>query len=63
MSVSGYRLPVFPFTRPPELSGGPPGHYPVVVVGAGLTGLTLAAELGRRGIPVVLLEQGASASA
>ena len=35
MSVSGYRLPVFPFTRPPELSGQRPGHYPVVVVGAG----------------------------
>jgi 3-(3-hydroxy-phenyl)propionate hydroxylase len=60
VSVSGYRLPVFPFTRPPELAGQRPGRYPVVVVGAGLTGLTLAAELGRRGIPVVLLEQGAS---
>jgi 3-(3-hydroxy-phenyl)propionate hydroxylase len=60
VSVSGYRLPVFAFARPPELSGQRPGHYPVVVVGAGLTGLSLAAELGRRGIPVVLLEEGAS---
>ena len=60
MSVLGYQLPVYEFERPPELSGEDPGPYPVLVVGAGLAGLTLAAELGRRGVPVVLLEQGAS---
>jgi 3-(3-hydroxy-phenyl)propionate hydroxylase len=60
VSVLGYRLPVYEFRRPPELRGERPGAYEVVIVGAGLAGLTLAAELGRRGVPVVLLEQGAS---
>src|SRR6201999_2077560 len=32
------------------------GVYPVVIVGAGLSGLTLAAELGQRGIPTVVLD-------
>lgn len=59
-SVLGYRLPVYEFTPPPELGGGRAALYPVVIVGAGLAGLTLAAELGRRGTPVVVLEQGAS---
>jgi 3-(3-hydroxy-phenyl)propionate hydroxylase len=59
-AVLGYTLPVYEFTRPPELRGTARGQYPVVIVGAGLAGLTLAAELGRRGIEVVLLEQGSS---
>ncbi len=59
-SVLGYELPVYEFARPPELSGARPRLYPVVIVGAGLAGLTLAAELGRRGTPVVVLEQGTS---
>jgi 3-(3-hydroxy-phenyl)propionate hydroxylase len=55
--VTGYELPAFPFVRPPELSGAGAGEYPVVVVGAGLVGLTVAAELGLRGVPVVVLDQ------
>jgi 3-(3-hydroxy-phenyl)propionate hydroxylase len=60
VSVLGYELPEFAFRRPPELDGAISGHYPVVVVGAGLAGLTLAAELARRGIEVIVLEQGGS---
>ena len=33
-----------------------PGHHPAVVVGAGLVGLTLALDLARRGVPVVVLD-------
>jgi 3-(3-hydroxy-phenyl)propionate hydroxylase len=58
----GYALPEFPFARPPELAGGD-GAYPVVVVGAGLAGLTSAAELGLRGVPVVVLDQKGSLGA
>ena len=49
-SMPGYSLPIYPYRTPPELSGASPGVYPVVIVGAGLSGLTLAAELGQRGI-------------
>lgn len=37
---------------------GPGGVLPVVVIGAGPTGLACASALGRRGIPAVVLEQG-----
>jgi 3-(3-hydroxy-phenyl)propionate hydroxylase len=63
VDVLGYQLPSYEFAPPPELSGEDCGPYPVVVVGAGLTGLTLAAELGMRGVPVVVLEQGSSLGA
>ncbi|MDA0227497.1 MAG: FAD-dependent monooxygenase [Proteobacteria bacterium] len=55
---SGYDLPHYPFSLPPELEpGGRPGHYPVVVVGAGLTGLTLACRLAQLGVPAVVLDE------
>lgn len=44
-----------PFQTPPELKGESPLH-PVVIAGAGPVGLTLALDLARRGIQVVLLE-------
>ena len=55
-SMPGYSLPIYPYRTPPELSGVSPGVYPVVIVGAGLSGLTLAAELGQRGIPTLVLD-------
>lgn len=53
---SGYELPVFPYKRPPELSGLP-GQVSIVIVGGGLAGLTLAADLSIRGIPFVLVDE------
>src|ERR1700742_4595836 len=61
--VAGYELPAFAFVRPPELTRSGPGSYPVVVSGAGLVGLTLAAELALRGVPVVVLDQKGSLGA
>jgi 3-(3-hydroxy-phenyl)propionate hydroxylase len=52
----GYSLPVFPYHRPAELSGEK-RRRPVVVVGAGLSGLTAACDLASRDIPVVLLDE------
>ena len=54
---SGYVLPRYPFTLPPELQGAPPRRHAVVIVGAGLTGLTLACALAQRGIAAVLLDE------
>jgi len=50
-------LATHPFTPPPELGGrGAPHPYPVVIVGAGPVGLTLALTLARAGVRSVVLE-------
>jgi len=60
---SGYALPEYPFTVPPELTAAEPSattalrRYPVVVIGAGITGLTLAAALAQYGVQTVLLDE------
>jgi 3-(3-hydroxy-phenyl)propionate hydroxylase len=54
--MPGYSLPVYEYRRPPELSGKQTALYPVIVVGAGLAGLTAALELGSRGIRTVILD-------
>jgi 3-(3-hydroxy-phenyl)propionate hydroxylase len=51
-----YALPVYPFVEPAELRGSL-GRHPVAIVGAGLTGLTLACDLALRGIPAVVLDE------
>ena len=57
-SASGYALPTYEFTLPPELNGsGVCWTYPVVVVGAGLAGLTAACDLAQRGIAVLLIDE------
>ena len=54
---AGYQLPVFPFVTPPEFAGAAPRRYPIVIVGGGLVGLTLACDLATRGIAAVVLVQ------
>ena len=49
------RFPAYPFRRPVELDGGQERH-PVVIVGAGPVGLTLAIGLARHGVRAVVLE-------
>ncbi len=53
----GYELPVYPFVPPPELAGRRPARYPIVIVGGGLSGLTLGCDLACRGIDSVLLDE------
>lgn len=53
----GYALPEYPFRTPPELAGGAPRRYPVVVVGAGLAGLTAACAFAELGIEAVVLDE------
>lgn len=53
----GYTLPEYPFRRPRELDApGRRGTHRLVIVGAGLAGLTLACDLASRGVPCTVLD-------
>jgi 3-(3-hydroxy-phenyl)propionate hydroxylase len=54
-------MPTYPFRAPPELRGEGARH-PVVVVGGGPVGLTLATGLGHHGVPTALIEQRSQVS-
>ena len=54
---TGYALPQYPFVPPPELKATHWVRHPVVVVGAGITGLTLACSLAQLGVPTVVLDE------
>lgn len=52
-----YELPHWPFVAPPELGREEIVRHPIVIVGGGLAGLTLACDLAKRGVPAVLLDE------
>jgi 3-(3-hydroxy-phenyl)propionate hydroxylase len=54
---AGYTLPEYPFVEPPELRTGEVKRHAVVIVGGGITGLTLACALAQYGIKAVLLDE------
>jgi len=54
---SGYALPEYAFREPPEIASGQPSHHPIVIVGGGITGLSLACALAQYGVPAVLLDE------
>ncbi len=54
---TGYALPEYPFVAPPELLENRVGRHPVVIVGGGITGLTLACGLAKLGVQAVLLDE------
>ncbi|MEJ6404419.1 FAD-dependent oxidoreductase [Yoonia sp. 2307UL14-13] len=57
MAASRYQtaFTLYPYAKHPDQSATPRRH-PVVIVGAGPIGLTLALDLGRKGTPVLLLD-------
>ncbi|GAB4376353.1 MAG: FAD-dependent oxidoreductase [Kiloniellaceae bacterium] len=50
-----YRNPHYPYRCSPDQDGREV-HHPVIVVGAGLVGLTAAVDLATRGVPTVVLD-------
>jgi 3-(3-hydroxy-phenyl)propionate hydroxylase len=54
---SGYVLPEYPFVPPPELGDTQTKRHPIVIVGGGITGLTLACSLARLGVQAILLDE------
>ncbi|MDH6591880.1 3-(3-hydroxy-phenyl)propionate hydroxylase [Variovorax sp. TBS-050B] len=52
-----YELPSWPFEPPPELHSPQVVRHPIVIVGAGPSGLTLACDLACRGVPALLLDE------
>lgn len=53
----GYTLPQYPFVAPPEIASGQVSEHDVVIVGGGITGLTLACALAKLGVKAVLLDE------
>jgi 3-(3-hydroxy-phenyl)propionate hydroxylase len=47
---------LYPYERSTDQDAGRPVRHPVVIVGAGPVGLTLALDLGLRDVPVVVLD-------
>ncbi|MDN3522940.1 FAD-dependent oxidoreductase [Halomonas ramblicola] len=57
-----YKNPVYPYRRPPELDRDEVRHCPVVIVGAGPTGLATAIDLAQQGIDSVVLDDNNTVS-
>lgn len=51
-----YQRLAFDYVRHPDQDAATPARHPVVVVGAGPVGLSLAIDLAQRGVPVLLLD-------
>ncbi|MFN3294912.1 MAG: FAD-dependent monooxygenase, partial [Gemmobacter sp.] len=47
---------MYPYARSADQDAAQPVHHPVIVVGAGPVGLAMALDLGRRGVPVLVLD-------
>ncbi len=54
---TGYVLPEYAFVPPPEIGAGCISRHPIVIVGGGLAGLTMACSLARYGVAAVLLDE------
>jgi len=50
-----YKNPRYPYRRSPDQDGAA-SHHPVIIVGAGLVGLTAAVDLATRGVPSIVLD-------
>ena len=56
-TATGYHLPEFPAVVPPAVGTKTAERARLVIVGAGLSGLALAADLASRGVEVVILDE------
>lgn len=60
--VKTYTNPVYPYVRPAELDENGIAHYPVIIVGAGPSGLVAAIDLAQQGIASVVLDDNDTVS-
>ncbi|WP_372826202.1 FAD-dependent monooxygenase [Polaromonas sp.] len=54
---TGYTLPEYPFVAPPELATSEVRRCPLVIVGGGISGLSLACALAHLGVEALLLDE------
>jgi 3-(3-hydroxy-phenyl)propionate hydroxylase len=54
---SGYTLPEYPAVIPQAVQSGAVEHHRILIVGGGLSGLTLACSLAQLGVDCVLLDE------
>ena len=54
--MGSYTYPVYPYRPCADQSAPAPPRHKVVIIGAGLVGLTAAIDLGLKGIPVVVVD-------
>ncbi|PHZ84452.1 FAD-dependent oxidoreductase [Paremcibacter congregatus] len=60
--LNTYTWPEYPYVQSQEQRTGEIKRHPVVVIGAGLVGLTAALDCAKRGIPVVVLDDNNTVS-
>ncbi len=54
--MGSYTYPVYPYRACADQTASAPPRHKVVIVGAGLVGLTAAIDLGLKGVPVVVID-------
>ncbi|MFM7342857.1 MAG: FAD-dependent oxidoreductase [Betaproteobacteria bacterium] len=60
--LNTYSYPEFAYRASPEQAGGQSAPHPVVIIGGGPVGLTLALDCAWRGLPVVVLDDNNTVS-
>ena len=60
--LSTYTWPEFEYRQSEEQKSGQVERHPVVIIGAGVVGLTAALDCASRGIPVVVLDDNNTVS-
>jgi len=60
--VSTYTNPEYPFVRSPDQDASPAAHHPVIIIGAGPSGLSAALDLALQGVATVLLDESNTVS-
>ena len=55
--ATSFDYPAYPYVRSADQDAAEPVHHPVIVVGAGMVGLTFAVDMAVRGQPVLVLDE------